>query len=257
MTSFSTVGLVLRLYPVGESDIILDFFTREMGRLSALAKGGKRSMKRFTGILLLGHLLELELGLGGKGGDLWRLDAAHLITSHAGLGQDFRRFLAAGPIWELLLRATAPLDPHPPALNLALLTLARLAAAEQERELASCLLVFLVRLLKELGYGLSLETCLGCGLAADQIKEPVLSLEGGLLCPACAGGNMGRMEFAAPLGLVKGLAAAATLEPKALGRLGFAPAALRPGLAFLSRFWQETVTNDLPSLALAQKTLLK
>jgi len=63
-------GLVLRLNPVGESDILLDLFTKEIGRLKAVAKGGLRSKKRFTGLLLTGHLLDLGLSPGKKGADL-------------------------------------------------------------------------------------------------------------------------------------------------------------------------------------------
>ena len=40
-------GLVLRLRPLGESDLMVDAFTSSMGRITALAKGGKRSKQRF------------------------------------------------------------------------------------------------------------------------------------------------------------------------------------------------------------------
>ncbi|MBI4799175.1 MAG: DNA repair protein RecO [Desulfarculus sp.] len=240
-------ALVLRLRPVGESDIMVDLFSRELGRLTGLAKGGKRSQKRFFGLLLAGHHLEVSL-LPGRRDDLWLLQGARLIASHLGLRQDYRRLLCAGPVLELLLRAAAPHDPHPRALDLALMTLARLERAEDVHEMASALVIFLARLLGEMGYGLGLESCLHCGRPLAQVAAPRLSLAGGLACPQCPPTPHDRQV---PPGLVKSLGSALSLEPPALGRLSLSPALLRPGLGFLSDFWRQVTGHDLPSLGLA------
>lgn len=244
-------GLVLRLRPLGESDLLVDLFCKERGRLTALAKGGKRSKQRFFGVLLAGHLLQLSLA-PGKAGDLWRLEAAAVLEAHLGLRQDFRRLLAAGPVLELLLRATAPHDPQPGVLELALITLARLQRGDEAAELASALVIFLVRLLDLLGYGLNLEACLACGRPAAEISEPRLSLAGGLSCPACPEAQGARPVLP---GLIKSLAAARALEPASLARLRLAPTLLPSALAFLAAFWREIAGHDLPSLGLAVKSL--
>lgn len=240
-------ALVLRLRPVGESDVMADLFSREMGRVTGLAKGGKRSQRRFFGLLLAGHHLELDL-LPGRRDDLWLMQGARLIAGHLGLRQDYRRLLMAGPVLELLLRAAAPLDPHPAVLDLALLTLARLERAGQTPEMASALVIFLARLLGELGYGLALESCLHCGRPLAQVAAPRLSLAGGLACHQCPPQAHDRQ---APPGLVKSLDSAQSLEPAALGRLRLSPALLRPGLSYLADFWRHVTGHDLPSLGLA------
>lgn len=244
-------ALVLRLRPVGESDLMVDMFSREMGRVTAMAKGGKRSQKRFFGLLLAGHHLEASLAAGRRG-DLWLLQGARLLAGHVGIRQDYRRLLFAGPVLELLLRGAAPHDPHPLALDLALATLARLERADQPPEMASALVIFLARLLGEMGYGLGLESCLHCGRPLAQVAEPRLSLAGGLSCPQCPPQAQDRQV---PPGLVRSMASALSLEPAALGRLSLSPALLRPGLAFLADFWRHIVGHDLPSLALAQELL--
>lgn len=251
-------GLILRLRGLGESDLLVDMFTRELGRVTALAKGGKRSRKRFFGIFLLGHHLDTQLAPPKKGSDLWRLETASLLASHLGLRQDFRCFLAAAPVWELLLRATAAQDPHPLVLDLALITLARLERAADPPELASGLMIYLARLLAELGYGLCLGACLICGRPAGQGGGFRLSLAGGLVCGACLreatpSGDESCCEARA--GLVKGLDAAQRLELPALQRLKFASGLHRPGLAFLADFWRKVAGRDLPSLDLAQSLL--
>ena len=246
-------GLILRAGVMGESDVRLDLFTHGLGRLSVVAKGGKRSQKRFFGLLLSGHLLKVNLAPSKKGGDLWRLDSAELIRAHAGLRWDYSRLLAAAPVWELLLRATAPHDPQPRALELALITLGRMEAATSRPELGSALVVFLVRLLDELGYGLSLEICPRCGRPAAGDRICRLALSGGVICTDCARGGAGEME--APAGILKGFAAAGSLALANLGRLAFAESLLRPGLSFLTRFWQQVAAHDLPALELAAREL--
>ncbi|BEQ14934.1 DNA repair protein RecO [Desulfoferula mesophila] len=244
-------GLVLRLRPLGESDLMLDVFTEPMGRLTAVAKGGKRSKQRFFGVLLETHLLEMNLE-PTKSPDLWRLASAKVMASHVGLRQDYRRLLAAGPVLELLLRATPVQSPQSGALELALAVLARLETGDTPAELGAGLAVFLVRLLDRLGYGLNLDACLHCGRPLEQMKSARLSLGGGLVCPSCPPGHR---DHQAPPGLVKFLAAARDLEPQALSRLRL-PAGQAPlALGFLADFWREVVGHDLPSLGLALRSL--
>jgi DNA repair protein RecO (recombination protein O) len=237
-------ALLLRSLPVGESDILLDLFSRQMGRLTCLVKGAKRSRKRFSGLLLSAHLLQADLA-PPKSGDLWRLEAASLGQSFLGLRLDWRRWLMAGPVLELLLRACGPHDPHPASLDLALVTLDRLARAGDSGEMGSALLIFLTRLASQLGYGLSLEACPLCGRSLTQ--DCRLSLAGGLVCGECRCEPQARPT---PPGLVKGLLAAQTLEQPALTRLRFPPALLGQGLDFLAAFWRQVLGHDLPSLDL-------
>jgi DNA repair protein RecO (recombination protein O) len=252
--------LILRLRGLGESDLLLDMFTRDLGRITALVKGGKRSQKRFFGLLLSGHYIEAHLAPSKKGSDLWRLDAASLLAAHVGLRLDFRRLIAAAPVWELLLRVTAAQDPHPPALDLALASLSRLEKANDPAELAAGLIVYLTRLLKELGYGLCLDVCLVCGCPHSQNKAARLSLSGGLICGNCSqegSGQGGGSTWEVPAGLVKGLSAAQEMEIQALGRLRFPAMVLKPGLAFLIEFWRRMAGRDLASLDVAQRFFLK
>ena len=241
----NTTGLILRLGEMNESDVLIEAFSPDYGRISLLAKGGKRSKKRFFGLILDAQVLEMNLRQTARGNELWLLESAALIESHAGLRRDYRRFMAAAPVLELLLRGTGAWDPQPAAYDLALLTLARICAAQAQAEMGSALLIYCARLLAELGYGLELGACVQCGLVLDEVASPRLSLAGGLVC---TGHGQGKPEAELPLGLIKGLARAVALEPDQLARLRFPPAQSRPGLRFLTRFWQETLGHDLLSL---------
>jgi DNA repair protein RecO (recombination protein O) len=247
-----TPGIILKMSQTGESDLRLDLYSLDHGRLVAMAKGGKRSKKRFFGLLMLGQELELNLRQNAKGGDLWLLESAVLLNTYCGIREDYRRFLAASPIWELLLRATGIWDPGPCIYRLADNSLTRIASAKTIPDMGSALLIFLVRLLMETGHGLNLDSCLKCGKPLENIVNPRLCLAGGL---ACQGHGLGSSEVEFSLGLIKGLSRIAGFDQDSLHRLGFAPAQLKPGLAFISRFWQEVLQHDLLSLGAFQREL--
>ncbi len=46
-----TEAIILRTYPVGESDRIVSFLSRTEGRLRGVAQGARRPKSRFAGLL--------------------------------------------------------------------------------------------------------------------------------------------------------------------------------------------------------------
>ncbi|GAG51712.1 unnamed protein product, partial [marine sediment metagenome] len=57
MAAIHTEALILRSVDFGESDRIVHLLVPEAGRLTAIAKGARRSFKRFPGTLdLFNHL---------------------------------------------------------------------------------------------------------------------------------------------------------------------------------------------------------
>jgi DNA repair protein RecO (recombination protein O) len=45
-----TTGFVLRCLNYGESDLIVTFYSSDFGKLKGIAKGAKRSKKRFANV---------------------------------------------------------------------------------------------------------------------------------------------------------------------------------------------------------------
>src|ERR1044071_8534792 len=58
--SHTTEAIVLRALPYGESDKIVSFLTETHGKISGIAKGAKRSRKRFANSLEPFSLVELR-----------------------------------------------------------------------------------------------------------------------------------------------------------------------------------------------------
>ncbi len=51
MSVLTSEAVVLRTWPVHESDLLVSFFTRDYGRLKGMAKAALKSRKRFGGAL--------------------------------------------------------------------------------------------------------------------------------------------------------------------------------------------------------------
>jgi len=79
MSVLTSEAVVLRTWPVHESDLIVSFFTRDYGRMKGVAKAALKSRKRFGGALepmtLAGPGLPSGRGRNWSGWISWRLCA--------------------------------------------------------------------------------------------------------------------------------------------------------------------------------------
>lgn len=184
----STDGVVLRATPVGESDLVVMLFTRELGRISAIARGAKKSKRRFGGAL--GTMVHSELALTrrARGTELWNLERATPIEEHGAIATDPIVLGHASYGIELVRELTPAEVPEPAVLEL-LLGLWRALAAGTSPTL---LRAFELALCEELGSGVALDRCCGCGRGEDldggSVFDPV---RGGVVCRDCAPGCRG------------------------------------------------------------------
>lgn len=141
-------GFILHSYPYSETSLLVETFTREYGRLPLIAKGAKRPQSAWRGVLLA--FQPLLLSWSGKG-DVKTLTGAEW---QGGLPMLNGKALACGfYLNELLLKLLAREDPHPGLFDTYRAALDGLAGPGDQ---AACLRRFELRLLSELGYGLSL-----------------------------------------------------------------------------------------------------
>lgn len=83
-------ALVLRSHPLGEADRIVTFLTREVGKVRGVAKGARRSRRRFGSNLELLSRVRLSW-FEREGGELVRIEAAELLESFYDLQADPER----------------------------------------------------------------------------------------------------------------------------------------------------------------------
>ncbi len=93
-------AIIMRIKEFGESDLLVTFFTSDRGRLKGVAKGGRKSQKRFANCLDLFCLTNLEYELKRKG-DLHFLHSCKLVNAFPGLRSDFTSLSLASYMIEI------------------------------------------------------------------------------------------------------------------------------------------------------------
>lgn len=188
-------GLILRLHDFSESSRVVTLYTREFGKMRALAKGGKRLRSPFESALdLLAHARIVLVRKSG--GALHLLTEAVQATRFSGLRENLEGLNGGYLVAELLGDWTEENDPHPRLMDEALATLGRLASPGQTAEGARAAVArFESVLLWELGYRPELERCVGC--ARKALKGPLAFGfgQGGILCPVCRRDQRGWREL--------------------------------------------------------------
>jgi DNA repair protein RecO (recombination protein O) len=183
--SFTTRALTLRSVLYGESDKILTLFTRDRGKLGAIARAARRSQKRFGGALEPFALLEIAL-VARAGAELLRLDRADVIRPNAGIATDLVRIGQAATALELARELLPPEQPEP-ALFDALA--AFLATLDVEGASTEGLVAFELAALEHAGLAPRLTACGVCGKPLPPGKAARFDpRRGGIVCRADGGG---------------------------------------------------------------------
>jgi DNA repair protein RecO (recombination protein O) len=197
MAAEKALGLVLRTTDWSESSRIATLWTRELGKVRAVAKGGRRLRSAFESALDLLTVCSIVL-LRKSSGGLDLLTEARVVRRFPGPRRDLKALYAAYYVAELLADWTEDGDPHPGLFDEALACLAELGEAGAcGADWRPRLLRFEAVLLCELGYAPVLEECAGCAAPAEGGPGLAFSPEaGGVLCRRC---QAGRREQRIPL----------------------------------------------------------
>ena len=176
-------AIVLRHVDYQESDRVVTVFTQGHGRLAGLAKGVRRSVKRFAGHLDL--FSEVELTFRPGRGELFHFDQGTLIQAHLGIRNDLLAIAWAGYLSELTEKLFGEHEPHPDVYTLLSFALHALDAPDGARE--GPLRALELRLLWEAGLLPELTVCGLCRQGVDTgLEFRFVASRGTLLCERCS-----------------------------------------------------------------------
>jgi DNA repair protein RecO (recombination protein O) len=179
-----TPAIVLRTVDYGDADRVVTLFTREAGKLAALARGARRSVKRFgagLGLFGVGEAVLLDKPNAELCG-LERFDAARGFPS---LMADVAKVAHGGYGCELVRELTGLRQPDPELFDL-LIELFTLLESGPAR--AETLRIFELKLLQLLGLRPQIDRCVACDRDALGSPGDVLDVRrGGAVCAACHG----------------------------------------------------------------------
>ena len=186
MSSEKALALVLRTVDFSETSSVVTLFTRELGKVRALAKGARRLKGPFEAALdLLAVCRIVFLRKSSDALDL--LTEAKLERRFRPASGDLSSLYAAYYIAELVDELTDDYDPHPDLFDLAEQTL---VALSQPGSVAAAVLRFELGALRDVGHLPSLDACVECGRQVEvNGRVSFGQLAGGVLCPACRQGK--------------------------------------------------------------------
>ncbi|HVR05356.1 MAG TPA: DNA repair protein RecO [Solirubrobacteraceae bacterium] len=250
-----TEAVVLRSLRYGEADRILHVYTPHRGRLSAIAKGVRRTRSRFGGRLEPFFRLRLELHEGRS--EILTVTGAHTLDAYPRLRQDAGSLDAAARACDAVGRLFETPEPHPGVFHL----LCRMLALLDERSAAAigggsaavveplatvatpaavaeqappgpraAALQFRLKLLHAAGLAPQLGACAGCGETEHLVGFS--GAAGGVVCGACEAASFAIDEYAH------------VFMTEALGcSLAETPAASEPTLGQVERAIAETLEH--------------
>ncbi|MBP9113049.1 MAG: DNA repair protein RecO [Polyangiaceae bacterium] len=171
-----------------ESDLLCDLFTRDYGRVKAIARGALRSKKRFGGALEPFHTLSCELA---ERPVFWELSGASLSQPRIVLLENLDRMEAASEILRWV-RSTMPLQQPDEllfdTLESAMEHLDGLKVEDVTDGSRGIILQFAIELLEAIGFQLETTACVLCRKPRNSEKSAMLDVEkGGIVCRACGG----------------------------------------------------------------------
>lgn len=187
MASRRSLALVLRSVEVFETSLVVTLFTRELGKISALAKGARRLKSPFQGGLDLLSISDIVL-IPKATESLDLLTEAASTERFASLRRDLAALYAGYYLAELLSDLTDFHDPHPKLFDAARITLRHLGDA---RLRTRRVIRFELACLRELGLLPSLDSCSNCGVVLETEMGSVAfgAATGGVLCDECRPGQ--------------------------------------------------------------------
>lgn len=182
MAAEKTEALILRVTDFSETSRIVVAFGRDCGKLSALAKGGRRLKGPFESALdLLARCQIVFLRKSGGGLDL--LTEAQLVERFRPAEKDLVGLYAGYYVAELLLGFTEDYDPHPYLFDAAVEALHEFQTPEHVRR---GVLRFELVVLREIGQLPDFTLCAACGTPLTEGRTFGFWVsQGGLICPDC------------------------------------------------------------------------
>ena len=240
--TYKAQAVVLHAIDYGESDRIVRFYTDEFGKVSGIAKGARRSRKRFANALDPCCRSIMIFSRKGRGGELALIENCDVTEHYNGIRSDLESTLVASYFLELVEQFTLEGKKSRELFDHLVSFLGLIDAGLNSDGIIR---LFELRLLKLLGYDPFLDHCLSCrqpleGAGAFRFNYR----DGAIRCDKCAPAPGD--AFMSP-GTLKTLLIGKESDFEFLNRLVFTDLAARESRVALTRFIKYLLGKELKS----------
>ncbi len=248
--SLATASIILRRMDFSEYDYIIDFLTRDHGKISAIAKNAKKSKKRFAGVLEPFSCLDANFAVPKNGrGNLLLLKEVVLTHPFAGMRNDAEKIAYASYWSEMINRWVVSGGFQNNLFALFFHALTMLDKDMATRETIS--LLFQIRFMSLAGMSPGLTGCRVCHKPLEDLAEAQMAFDiamGGLVCGTCFSSARVTRYVMISKGAIKQLLWLKEGNLQKAGRIQLTPAAKREGLAAMELFVPFHLSTDIKSL---------
>jgi len=175
-----THAMVIRRARLREADRVITLFTRELGKVSAMAKGVRKANARLAGHLELLTYTDITLA---RGKNLDTIIGSQTLSPHLAIRNSLERTAYAMYLAELVYHFAPEEQANEPLFDLLIETMESLGETPNPELLVR---YFELNLLKNLGYRPELRRCPSCGTELKAVTNYFSPTSGGVLCPNCA-----------------------------------------------------------------------
>lgn len=175
-------AIILRTRDVGESDLLVTFFSSPYGNLKGVAKGARRSSRRFVNSLTIFSLVELEFR-ERRSSDLVWVESCELIDGFPGIRSDYSLLSRASYIVEM---TEILFPPNVPSSEMFQLLRFALGSISRKENIEETTIIFQARVMKIGGFGINLSKCGLCGRPyRGRGRALFYTPSGSIVCLAC------------------------------------------------------------------------
>lgn len=187
-----TKAIVVGSHPLGEADRIVTLYTRDFGKIRAVARGVRKLKSRLCGrleLLTYGDLVFFERA----DKDLQIVNSFEIVESFQVLREDLMRLVYCSYLAELIQQVESLSVPDAGTFDLLLEIMLMMKTADDPEVLAR---TFEIRLLTNAGFSPRLDSCIVCSAPAYAGTGETSSLafsvaKGGVLCSKCGNDSQG------------------------------------------------------------------
>ena len=180
-------AICLRAVSYSETSQVVTLFTRDNGKVAAMARGSRRPKSSFDGPIEVFSFGEVMFIIKDSGGQLAMLTEFSQQPRFRGFQRNLYMLNAALFAAELTEKFLEDHDPHPELFAKYLKFLETLQTAKEQSHILAWLILYQLRLLEETGQAPMLDACVNCGQTRVGTAHPTYfsSSHNGLLCPNC------------------------------------------------------------------------